>query len=205
MLPACALERLRRGVQIAGAIIDDRNAQRDASRFWKQADDLVSGQRRRPRKGLAWNIARRAVARRDRPPVDRCSACAVWRSSDRKNRRSGRLLVIGDHDVELTASCAATKVQRSRLAASNPSNSASSCPRERSTSRQRQGEPAPTSTAIIKDDPAEQRQPQTMPGKPHHAEKRGPEMKASRTNVKRSVARKSALLVTGAMHCVNGM
>ena len=134
-------------------------------------------QRRRLRERLARDIPRR----RRRAAIDRqliVAEPALPGGPAVEEAPLGRLPRRRPPRCRAGASCAATGSSAARLAASNPISSASRISTNRIV-------PPPTPSFTIatsidghQDDPAEQRQPEPMPGKPHHAENGGPEMEA---------------------------
>ena len=90
MLARGALERLGGRVQIAGAVIDDGNAHRDAPGSGNKPMMLALRQRRRPGKRLARNVpGRRRRAAIDRPLIVARPRClAVQRSKKRRSAAS---------------------------------------------------------------------------------------------------------------------
>ncbi len=168
MLRARALEGFRRRMQIAGAVIDDCNGSSRSSWLWKQSDDAALRQRRGfendwpgtsrvgggpPRSTDRWSLTR-----------PRCRA--VQRS---KKRRSAASSLSATHDVELAPFAPRQRpaLQARRL---EPEQQHQHQVDEQGS---RRGRCRAWPGAIIdregEDEPADQRQPEPVPGQPEHA------------------------------------
>ena len=143
-----ALERFRRRVQIAGAVVDDGNAHREPPGSGNNPMISLRGNGGGFENGCAGNIPRRR----------RCAAIdrqlivdeprAAWRSSD---RRSGARPVPGRRRPRCRAGaiCAATGSSAAGWPPQIPSATPAGHRPERSPSRRRRAPPVRTSTATI--------------------------------------------------------
>ena len=163
---------------------------------------LAARQRRRPGKRLARQYPGSAAARRDRPPAGRCSrprCLAVQRSKNRRSAASWSSATTMSSWRQLRRD----KVQRSRLAASNPRSSASSASTRRIAVPPTPRRSIPTSMTIIRTiQPisASHRRCQASHTTP---EKGGPDMKAVANEGEAVGRRKSALFGHRGMNCVD--
>jgi hypothetical protein len=136
-----------------------------------------------------------AVARRDRPMIDRCPARV-------EEAPLCRLLVVGDHDIELTP-----VAPRQVPALQGRSLEAQQQRKQAIDEKDRRRAKAEANHRDIHDnhqnDPANQRQPQTVPGKPHHAKQRSPDVKTVANEGE--AIRGPEIPVAGrrSVHCVN--